>query len=99
MSCLIRIPSLDMGHIAMITDRLIYTDTKNKSVHCCNLQGGEVWKILVNDASPRGIQFDKHEKKKEHDNLLFLRICTLCTGSNYMHYSFNGENESSLYRH
>jgi predicted amino acid-binding ACT domain protein len=60
MSCLIRIPSLDMGHIAMTTDRLIYTDTKNKSVHCCNLQGGEVWKILVNDASPRGIQFDKH---------------------------------------
>lgn len=60
MSCLIRSPSLDMGHIAVTTERLVYTNTKNKSVHCCNLQGGEIWKTQVIDASPRGIQFDKH---------------------------------------
>lgn len=72
MSCLIRSSRLDMGHIAVTTDKLVYTDTKNKSVHCCNLQGGELWKVHVNDASPRGIQFDKH------GNVLFMDSKSQC---------------------
>ena len=34
----------------------------------------------------------------EPDNLPFTSSCTLYTGSNYMHYSLNRENETVLYR-
>jgi hypothetical protein len=34
----------------------------------------------------------------EPDNLPFMSSCTLYTGSNYMHYSLNRENETVLYR-
>ena len=35
---------------------------------------------------------------REHENVSFMTSCPLYTGSNYMHYTLNGGNETVLYK-
>ena len=44
------------------------------------------------------IQSVYKEQSRESENMPFISSCPFYTGSNYMHYLLNGENEIYLYR-
>ncbi|CAC5418819.1 unnamed protein product [Mytilus coruscus] len=56
---LIRCITFDVGYVAASNEKLVYTDSKHRSVHCHDLLGVELWNIMLNDMQcPRGVQID-----------------------------------------
>lgn len=56
---LIRCITFDVGYVAASKEKLVYTDSKHRSVHCHDFLGVELWNIMLNDMQcPRGVQID-----------------------------------------
>lgn len=54
---LIKVPTIHVGYVNIVNDRLVFSDAKNRSVNCYKTSGEQLWTYKMDDSScPRGVK-------------------------------------------